>query len=249
MAEVKEISLQDMGPLREATQNISRFLEKKLRGYLSTLGALFSPRRILGEFMESAYEGKMLGAEKNFEEISERYKELARDPFEIPTKLGSPVPNIKNQLEIYPWEYVHELGDPSQAVRISSPVKWVLAYPSACDLRRLIEARMAEERPRQEDLRQFVIQSLTLASLVEKSPGLQEILEDLRFPVAFETSPVSGKLPYVVVRAALPAFRPQDEVVQTATQLSGKRFFEELIDASQIGELRDPIKETIVQLT
>lgn len=250
MAEVKEIGIPEMGPLRELTQSISQFLRQKLKRYVNTLAPLCSPRKILGEFMQSAYEEKVLGADKNFEEISARFKELARETFDLPTKLGAPVPNIKNQLEIYPWEYLHQLNeDPSQSVRISSPVKWVLTYPCPCDLRRLIEAQLAQEKLRQEDLKQFVVQSLALAALVERSPGLKEILEDLRFPVGLETSPVSGNLPYVVIRAAVPSFRPQDDVVQTATHMSGRRFFEELIDADRIVELRDPIRDKIAELS
>ena len=53
----------------------------------------------------------------------------ARTTFGLPAKLGAPVPNVRNHLVIYPWEYRYSFdGDGGQPVTISSPVRWVLAY-------------------------------------------------------------------------------------------------------------------------
>lgn len=246
MSNVKEIELPQMGPLRDGAQRLSQKLQKKLQGHLQTLTPLFSPRKILGEFMESSFKDKVLGAEENFKKIESQFKEISRSAFNMAMKLSTPVSAIKNQLEIYPWQYLYVLGgEKSQTITMSSPTRWVLAYSSALDLERLLKAKVEGESLRAEEVKELVINSLTLVRLIEQSPGIRNLLEDLRFTVTIETSPVSGDLPYVVLNTPLEAFRPQDEVIKTVTQLSGLPMFEELIDIEKISELDDPFKSTV----
>ena len=55
MDNVKEIDLEQMGHRRDASQQIVQVLNTRLSGYLTTTTPLFAARKILGEFMESAY--------------------------------------------------------------------------------------------------------------------------------------------------------------------------------------------------
>lgn len=246
MSNVKEIELPQMGPLRDGAQRLSQKLQKKLQGHLLTLTPLFSPRKVLGEFMESAFKDKVLGAEENFKRIETQFKEISRSAFNMAMKLSTPVATIKNQLEIYPWQYLYELsGDKAQTITISTPTRWVLAYTSALDLERLLKAKVDGESLRAEEVRELIVNNLTLVKLMELSPGIKSLFEDLRFTVTIETSPVSGNLPYVVLNTPLVAFRPQDEVIKTVTQLSGLPVFEELIDIERISELDDPFKSAV----
>jgi hypothetical protein len=246
MSLVKEIELAQMAHLRNVSQKISQFLHKRLTAYLNTLTPLFPPRRILGEFMQSAFEGKVPGAEKNFAELQERYKKLCGKPFDLPAKLSTPLPTIKNQLEIYPWEYAYQVGqDTSQAIAITTPVKWALSYTSGYSLSRLRSARFGRETHRPDEIKQFIINVLTMNMLIDTSPGIKQIMGDLRFPLDKEESPELGELPFVVIHAALPAFRPQDDIIQTVTQLSGKPLFEEIIDIDAIESLEDPFRQTV----
>jgi hypothetical protein len=246
VSEVKEIQLQDMAPLRALSQTISQFLHKRLGSYLATLTPLLAPRKILGEYMQSAFKEKMPGADKSFAELEERYKAIGRDTFKLASKLATPLPNIKNQLEVYPWEYLYEVG--GQKVVITSPVRWVIAYRGLLDLPRLLEGSLQGEKPGPDELKQFIVNALVLRMLLERSAGVRQVLEDLRFPLRFETCSVSGELPYVVACATVPSFRPQDEIIRTVTQLSGRPVFEELVDVESVDDLPDPFKDRIREL-
>ncbi len=246
MSSVKEIDLQQMAPLRNVSQKVSQFLSKRLTAYLNTLTPLFLPRKILGEFMQSAFEGKVPGADKNFALLHEQYQKIAGKLFNLPSKLSTPLPHIKNQLEIYPWEYSYQLSqEPSQPITIISPVKWVLSYASGYNFSRLRAARLGQETPQPEEIKQFIINTLTMHLLVDQSPGLKQIMEDLRFPLSIEESPDLGPLPLVIICATIPAFRPQDEIIQTVVQLSGRPVFEEIIDVEAIEQLEDPFCLTV----
>jgi hypothetical protein len=249
MDNIKEIDLEQMGHLRDASQQIVQFLNTRLSGYLTTLTPLFAPRKVLGEFMESAYRERVPGADKNFAAIEKRYKAIARETFGMPSKLGTPLANIKNQLEVYPWEYLHQLdGDSNQAVRISSPVKWVMAYASGYTLSDLLEQRVQGEKPESGDIKQLILNSLTLWKLIDQLPNVVQLLGDLRFSVSIETDSASGELPYVVLTSDVPAFRPQDDLISTVTQLSGKQVFEELIDVDAIADMPDPFTDKLQEL-
>lgn len=249
MSEVKEIELAQVGHLREVSQRISDHLKKQLTSYLGTLTPLFAPRRVLGEFMESAFREKVPGADRAFAEIEERFKALTRDAFGQAAKLGTPVPNIKNELEASPWQYIYEVGGKGPRVTVSSPVAWVLSYKGPYNLEDLVAQRLAGETIDSQAVKGLLLRSLTMWKLMELTPDLPPLFEALRFPVTVETSAVSGELPHVVIRSAVPAFRPQDEIVQTVTQLSGVPLFEELIDVDALAALPDPFRDQVLAFT
>jgi hypothetical protein len=249
MSFVKEINLQEMAPLRLLSQKISQFLHQRLTAYLTTLTPLFPPRRILGEFMQSAFEGKVPGAEKNLNDLQERYKNLLGKPFDLPPKLTTPIATIRNQLEVYPWEYTYQPGaEKSAPVSVTTPVQWALSYVSGYSLSRLRAARFGREPQAPDEIKQFIINALTMNLLVEQSPGIRQIMEALHFPITVETSPDLGELPFVIIRSTVPAFRPQDDLIQTVTQLSGRPVFEELIDVEAIETLGDPFCRALREL-
>jgi hypothetical protein len=231
-----------MGPMRDASQRISQLLNRRLSGYLETLTPLFSPRKVLGEYMQSAFSQNVPGADANFSEIEKLYKSIVRDTFNVSSKLGTPLANIKNELEINPWEYLHHLDDDKvNVVRISSPVKWVLSYAGGYTLSDLLIQRSRNENPDASDVKQLVLRHLTLWKLLDLAPDISKLLSDLRYNVSIETTPMSGDLPYIVLTSDVPAFRPQDDLIRTVTKLSGKQVFEELIDIDELGSIEDPL--------
>jgi hypothetical protein len=244
---IKEIDLQEMGLLRDASQRISQILSRRLTGYLSTLRPLFAPQKVLGEFMESAYKQSVPGADKTFSELEAQYKSIARDTFNISSKLGTPLPNIKNELEIKSWEYLHKLdNDPNQIVRISSPVKWILSYSGGYTLSDLLAKHISSDTLDVPDLKKHLINSLTISKLIELSPDIAQLLSDLRYKVSVENNPLTGELPYLTLTADVPAFRPQDDLIRTATKLSGKLMFEEFIDVDAITSVSDPFVSALI---
>lgn len=241
MSTVKEIPLEKLTGMREVSQAISQYLHQTLSGHLKTLTPLFAPRKVFGELMESAYKDKVPGADKSFAKIESKYKELCQGQFDIPGRLSTPVPNIQNQLVLYPWCYPYKIGS-DMVLNVRSPVRWILAYAASYDLARLLENRLANERPRPEDLKTLLLTSLAMEALFELSPGLKEVIEGLAFSVTVERSEIAGSLPLVVVSAPVGAFRPQDDMMKIVAQLSGRAAFEELVDIDEIPALEHPFK-------
>ena len=248
MINTKEIELEQMGPLRDVSQKISQLLNSRLAGYLATLTPLFAPRKVLGEYMESAFNQRVPGADKNFSEIEELYKTIARETFSISSKLGTPLPNIKNELEIHPWEYLHQLDiNTNQVVRISSPVRWVLNYAGGYTLSDLLIQHTRNETPNVADVKRLLLSSLTIWKLIDLAPDITQLLSALRFKVSIETTSLSGALPYVILTSDVPAFIPQDDLILTVIKLSGKQVFEELIDVDAIGSMVDPFVASLTE--
>jgi hypothetical protein len=246
MSGPKEANLEELGRLRTASQKTSAILRAKLQRYVSTLTPLFAPRKVLGEFMQSAFTDQVPGASSHVAELSDQFAAILKESFRISAKLGTPVPNIANQLEIHPWMYRHRLtGDPKRPVTIISPVRWFLAYAGGYTLSDLIESQAQGARVDPEDVKGLVLRSLTLKKLIELSPGLGEILGDLRFDLSVEFSEFAGKTPFIVASSHLSAYRPQDEVIETVVRLSGQPRFEEVIDLTGLDALTDPLTTKI----
>jgi len=250
MTRVKEIDLQQLAHLREVSQKISQFLHKTLTGYLTPFSSLMAPSKILGEHLEAFTRERIPGADKSYALLEKQYTLLCRDVFRLPHKLRSPVPAIKSNLEVYPWEYLYQIeDDPAKTITISSPVSWVVSYDYPYTLSSLLKAKLAGEKPQPDETKQLIINSLVMKMSFERAAGIQQILDDLRFPLSVATSTVSGDLPYFVVNAAVESFRPQDELIQTVIQLSGRPVFEELVDLDRIDSIHDPLVERIKELT
>lgn len=246
MGTEKHIELEQVGQLREVSKKISDHLNSKLRGYLDTLKPLFLPRKVLGEYMKSAFDGKVAGADRNIASIGSDYQRIAQEAFGLSTKLGTPIPTISSELVISPWEYTHDL-EGGQKIIVTSPVRWVLSYKGDYSLSDLMKQSIKGEQHNSVGVKDLLIRSLTLAKLLDQSPGLQAIFKDLRFQFSLEKNSVSGDLEHVVLSCDVPAFRPQDEAIKTVVSLSGKPVFEELIDDEALLSLEDPFTSAISQ--
>lgn len=241
MTPIKEIQLEQMTQLRERSKAVSVILDKELQTYLKTIIPLFAPRKVLGEYMQSASRDKVVGAEKNFSIILENYKAVLRDTFGHNAKLSSPVPAIQNELVAKPWVYSDNLD--GSVLSFSSPVRWVLSYDCSYDLHRLVSERAKGEQLHFDSISQFVFNALVIWLLLESNPGLARLLEGLGYSVSFETQPeIAGALPFVVLTSPVPAFRPPDELVRMVAQLSGGSSFEEIIDVDQIDAIVNPLQ-------
>jgi hypothetical protein len=243
------MDFKDMTRLRPVSQKLSQALASRLSAHLRTLAPLFSPRLVLGEFMESAFRDAVPGASKNLEDIEKRYKSVASESFQLKPKLKVPLPNIANRVEVHPWQYVYDLGsqDGGQIV-VTSPVRWVATYAGRYTLTRLLEDWLVGEQPRSEDALQLVLHSLVMCKLLENASGLKALLADLRLEASEEHCPLSGGLPYTVLSAPVAALRPPDSVIRQVTQLSGRPVFEELIDMGALADLPDPLRASLQQV-
>ncbi|MFV1951581.1 MAG: hypothetical protein ACC630_06470 [Nitrospinota bacterium] len=243
----KEITIEQLLRLRQITESISELLEKQLKSYIETLQPLFLPRKLLGDYIKSAYKEKVPGADQAIGELSAKYKAVCDKPFRLSGQLETPLAPISNQIEVYPWEYVYEIEGErgTKSVTITSPVKWVLTYRSGYSLNRLGGVLKGQEEWQEKEIRQFLINALVMNMMVSKVSGIKDLMAGLRYRLDIETSPDTGKLPLVTITSFVPSFRPPDNLILSATQLAGVTIFMEIIDIDAIYSLCDPLKSKI----
>ena len=103
--------------------------------------------------------------------------------------------------------------------------------------------------PRQPDeMRQALINHLTLVILLRHIPNLTQLLEDLRYHVEIRELIDLGKLSVVVLKAPVQTFLPPDDFILQVTQLSGIPAFQEIIDLEAVENILDSLKETLKNL-
>src|SRR5919109_2504822 len=227
----RTLTFEQLAELREKTEAIAQFLQKQLKTHLETLRPLLAPRRLLGKYV--GVKEEVVGADRAFAQLQEKYKEVCGKPFALPAELEEgPLALVDNRPELYPWEYTHQAKSEreTRTVTITSPVHWVLTYSSEYSLSQLVQTMAGKEQRRSDSIRQFVVNALVMHAMLAKFPGIIQLLTDLRYEIRTEKSPGLGELPLVTIRSCLPSFRPPDSLILAATRLSGIPAFIELID-------------------
>jgi hypothetical protein len=245
----ENFSTQRLLALRKLTRAVSDLLRAQMKDYLSSLGPLFRPRHVLGNYAGgSAYESSRTG-EKAFKELQELYQTIAQSKtYRLPTDLKTPLEVISPLLEMTPVEYTHVAthGSESKTILITSPLKWVLTY-NGFGPGRLNEVMKGERKS--DLLQQFVLHYLMMNTVVSKQPGLSEIMEALHFPINIEQSEAYGSLPITYVASSISTIRPPDELLIESTEISGMSAFEEIVRLEDLDKLRDPLKERLLEIT
>jgi hypothetical protein len=83
---------------------------------------------------------------------------------------------------------------------------------------------------------------------VDRQTPLTNIFKALRYKLSVTTQPEFGGLPLTCVSAPIFTVRPPDEVIIETTELTGSDAFEEVIDLEGLATLRDPMKDSLVEL-
>ncbi len=246
--ERKDLDNQEFLKLRQATEKIASVLTRRLRTHLDILKPLFLPRKLLGTYIKSAFRDDVAGSDKSFATLQERYAAVCEKPFKLPRKLKAPLAPIANQLEVTPYQYILNIdGDASRSIQITSPTRWILSYRSDCPIIRLKAMLSGNEPFQAEDVIRSFVDHLVLVIFLEKFPSLKQILEDLRYNVSVEELDELGGLQVVVARAPLDTFLPPDDFILQITQLSGVPAFQEIIDLEALGNMPDPLKESLLR--
>lgn len=238
-------STERMLVLRKLTRAIADLLRGQLKDHISTLAPLMHPKSVLGNYVGSqTYEVSRTG-EKAFNELRERYQALVKSrDFNLPPDFKSPLEVINSKLEMTPVEYDYVVQN--KTVRVTSPLKWALSYADFAPAR--LSALLADKRNSGDDLQQFVLHSLMMASVVSKQTGICQILETLHFPLSIDTSEKSGNLPVCYIASSVSTKRPPDDVIIESTEISGMDVFEEIVNIEDVARLRDPLKEKLTAL-
>jgi hypothetical protein len=248
-ATAKSLTFEQLVDLRAKTEAVAQLLQTQLRAHLETLRPLFSPRRVFGKYVGGKEE--IAGAEKAFAQLRTQFQAVCGRPFSLPPELEQDVlSDIDGRLELFPWEYTHDAThqNETRTLTITSPLRWVLTFSSGYTLSQLRQTLAGQQERRSDYVRQFVLSALVMRLLLEKFPGIGQVLTDLRYQVGTDACPGLGDLPLVTISACLSSFRPADDLILTATRFSGVPAFIELVDIATVPTLQDPLKLRLEQM-
>ena len=246
------LGLDQVVKLREHTEKISKFLFTRLKRHLDNLRPLIAPARVFGNHARGSVREDVPGSEAALRKLSDQYLSICAKPFGLAADLGTTVvADLDSRLELYPWEYTHEATDGNNeltSITISSPVKCVLAYKTPYTLNQIRATIAGKGDRRQGDIQEFLVAALAMQAVLEKFPGIADLLNDLRYDVRTQVCPGLGELPLTVISSSIASFRPSDEIILASTRLSGVPAFIELIDVEAIHNLADPLKPQLEEM-
>jgi hypothetical protein len=226
--------------LRKLTRAVADALRNELAEHLATLLPIFRPRNLLGSYVQGAPKD-LRGSDKAFKELQGLYEGVASTkPFSLPRDLKAPIPVDATALEILPFDYNHSARSKrvTKTVRITSPLRWAIAYPGSSP-ERLLEALSSGDPGT--SVSEIVLHTLTLHVAFQQR-GVRDLFAALRYPMETRHEPGLGNLPISVISAPVATVRPPDETIVESTEISGTASFEEVVDPDAIETLEDPVK-------
>ncbi len=242
------LTAEQLQHLRAVTEKVSAQLQATTAACLEVLRPGFVPHRILGRYIEHAANQSVAGADRAWANLLAAYRKVAAKLSGLPASLESSLPPIDTVLELYPWEYSLSSPATGGTITIHCPTKWVLSFASGFTLSQFRQAVAAGGSPLPPQALQFVVRALVMAQMVRSIPRLDELFQLLRLNVREEELPDRGSLPVVTVSSAVHSQLPAEDVVVSATRLTGVSRFTELIDPETIRSLHDPIREKLEAL-
>jgi hypothetical protein len=245
----KNLDIQRFYELRQITEKIAHFLNRRITGHADVLRPLFIPRKLFGTYIKSTVAEEVPKADKAFAGLQEGYAAICEKPFGLAKKLYPPLPPVSNYLDIVPYRYPLRCEGPEgRTISITSPTRWILSYRSDCSLDRL-KAMVEGTETRQIDvMSQTIITHLALVIFMKYFPALGQLLEDLRYELEIRQLADLGNLPVVVAKAPVETFLPPDDFIIKVTQISGIDAFQEIIDLEAVENVTDSLKDDLRNL-
>jgi hypothetical protein len=236
------ITLDQLVDLRAKTERLSEYLAGRLRAHLATLYPILSPRRTFGKYI--GVKETVPRADEAYAQLSQKYRDACGLPFDLRSDLDDQALSaMEFGLEIYPWEYTHDIG--GKSITITSPVRWIVMYKADYSPSQVRAILAGKGEKKTLALRQFVVNALATQIVVTRTPGVAALLEDLRYVPKIETAPGLAKLSVFTIGFPIPSFRPADELISSATKFSGVPAFIELVDTDGIAAINDPMREKV----
>lgn len=246
---VRQLDFQELAELRRQTEVISRALQEQLQTHLETLRPIISPERVLGKHVGAKVDPA--GADRVLAQLQQSYRPFTARPFDLPSELDPHwLTLVGTRVTLYPWEYPYEIKTEreTKTISMSSPVRWVMSYTSAYSLTQIRQAMTGGGERRPEHVRQFVVNALVTQAVIAHTPGLADLLTDLRYQLRTDHIPDLPRLPLTTITSGVPSFRPADDLIQAATGFSGIPAFVEVVDLDAISRIQDPLKARIAGL-
>lgn len=242
-------SMQSLLVLRKLTRAIADVVRGQMTEYLATLAPLLRPKMVLGDHVEDGTKESTRRSDKAFKELQTLYEKLAgTKPFNLPRELTLPLRLVGSGLEITPVDTPHVLksGSDNRTIMVRSPLTWTLTYSGYPPTRipDLLKAKLQTG----DELGQLVVSYLLLHVVIANSTGLMGVFDALHFPITTATLPEYGPLPITRIGVALSTTRPSDDVILQSAELTGMDAFEEVVNVQDLSQLRDPLKQRLLDL-
>lgn len=246
----QSLDIEQLLRLHTLTKEVAKLCQKQLRGYLEAVALLFRPRRMLGDAMEGAERESAGGSERTVSELRDLYRKVAPRPFDLRPELSLPLESVSTQMQLYEWEYLYQTKTDRgwRAIKVTSPLTWVVAYSSTYSLSVLRQVLAGQEERDSEAVRAFVLRACLMHLHFQKFTALMDLFSGLRYRVEVRQSPETGDLPLVTLSAPLATTRPPDSMVTIASGLAGGASFAEVLDLSRVRQLEDPLREQIAAI-
>jgi hypothetical protein len=242
-------STQSLLVLRKLTRAIADVVRAQMTEYLSTLAPLLRPRVVLGDYIEDGTKESTRRSDKAFKELQTLYETVAATkPYNLSRELSTPIRLAGAGLEITPVDTPHviQAGSETRTIMVRSPLTWTLTYAGYAPTRlpELLKAKLRGG----DELTQAVLSYLLMHVVTNNSPGLLQVFEALHFPISTTVVPELGPLPITRIGVALRTTRPDDSVILQSAELTGMDAFEELVNVHDLQQLRDPLKDRLMDL-
>ncbi|HEV3200146.1 MAG TPA: hypothetical protein VGZ73_19710 [Bryobacteraceae bacterium] len=245
----KVLSLDELLGFREATERVSGFLNQRLKDHLTALSPLLVPGRVLGKHVGARESAPR--ADEALADLSEKYKQVCGSLSGLKPDLDEDVlAAIGSAIQAYPYEYGYEAkgAKASRQIAMTSPIRWVVSYGAGGSLSQMRTQLLNATDRRTPPVRQFVVNALAFQVTLGRSPGAAHLVQDLRYEIRTQDLPGLEGLPLMTFSVPLPSFRPADDLLLTATRLSGVPAFIEVIDREAVRSLQDPLRLQIEAL-
>lgn len=230
--------------LRSLTTPLAELFARQAREHLANLAPLLSPRALLGDLILGE-KNVAKGSNLAFQELNNLYQPVSKSAtLGLQSELRPPLEIFGLTPEIFPASYEYTPPGHSKSITVITPLKWVLIYKDLGP-QRLAELVGSHSRSDGGELKSCVLHYLVMQILANRRPGVAPILEALRFRLSTEPAAEFGGVPYTCLRAPISTVRPPDAVIIQSTQISGTNTFEEVVDASTVAALADPLGEEV----
>jgi len=246
--ERQEIDNETFLQLRELTDNVVKFLDKRLIRHLDTVKPLFTVNKLFGTYIKSSVQDDVAGSDKAFAELQQLFSSVCEAPFGITKKLNPPLPSMNNKLSAHKYQYDLTIDSSKAKKVITSPVRWTISYSGDCSLQRINNMVNGEENINVEEIKQTILNHLILVVYLNNHNEFIQLFEDLSYKVDIVKLAYLGNLPVVTLRAPLKTVLPTNDFIEKVTQFSGIPAFQEIIKKDAIEAFSDPLKESFKKI-
>jgi hypothetical protein len=235
--------------LRKLTRAIADSVRAQMTEYLATLAPLLRPKMVLGDYIEDGSKESTRRSDKALKDLQTLYEKVASTkPFNLPRELTLPLRLSGTGLEITAVDTPHAIqsGSESRTIMVRSPLTWTLTYAGHAPTRlpELLKTKLRAA----DELNQLVLSYLLMHVVITNSPGLMQAFEALHFPITTTTLPEFGPLPITRIGVDISTTRPADSVILEVAELTGMDAFEEVVNVDDLAQLRDPLKERLLEI-